>query len=336
MTRGSILAAVLAASLVALVTLAPVVEGNDKADRWAILVSSSRFWHNYRHAANALSFYHILKDRRIPDSNIILMLADHYACDPRNTRPATMYNGKEKQINLHRCDLSIDFTGYQVSVRTTLELLQGLYDPLTTPRSRILNSGPNSNILWYMTGHGGEGFLKYHDTETLTDEDLEQTIDIMHSKKRYAKMLIIIETCNGAALCYRIKAPNVVCVTSSHVGEDSWSLEQDRDMGVHVIDRFTAETLQYFKQLPKSRRRTATLWEMLNYYRYDRLRSHVYWNANQSTLMDWKVSEFFEESSLEEEPMMTTDELLARRKAESDRMTQHYAAGGASGGRDEL
>ena len=47
-------------------------------------VCTSRFWFNYRHVANTLSFYHTVKRLGIPDSHIVLMLADDIPCNPRN------------------------------------------------------------------------------------------------------------------------------------------------------------------------------------------------------------------------------------------------------------
>ena len=50
-------------------------------------VCTSRFWFNYRHVANTLSFYHTVKRLGIPDSHIVLMLADDIPCNPRNRTP---------------------------------------------------------------------------------------------------------------------------------------------------------------------------------------------------------------------------------------------------------
>lgn len=41
---------------------------------WAVLVSTSRFWLNYRHIVNTMSIYHVIKRLGIPDCNIILMI----------------------------------------------------------------------------------------------------------------------------------------------------------------------------------------------------------------------------------------------------------------------
>ena len=57
-------------------------------NNWAVLVGTSRFWFNYRHVGNTLALYHAIKKLGIPDSNILLMLADDMPCNPRNSRPA--------------------------------------------------------------------------------------------------------------------------------------------------------------------------------------------------------------------------------------------------------
>lgn len=45
---------------------------SDPANTHAIIVSSSRYWFNYRHAINALGIYEIYRQNGIPDENIIL------------------------------------------------------------------------------------------------------------------------------------------------------------------------------------------------------------------------------------------------------------------------
>ncbi|PAA79349.1 hypothetical protein BOX15_Mlig029933g3 [Macrostomum lignano] len=56
------------------------------SNTWAVLVDTSRFWFNYRHVGNVLSIYHSIKRLGMPDSHIILMIADEMACNARNPR----------------------------------------------------------------------------------------------------------------------------------------------------------------------------------------------------------------------------------------------------------
>jgi len=74
---------------------------SNHTNNWAVLVCTSRFWFNYRHMANTLSMYHTVKRLGIPDSHIILMLADDIACNSRNSFPSAVFNNKRKGLNLY-------------------------------------------------------------------------------------------------------------------------------------------------------------------------------------------------------------------------------------------
>ncbi|KAJ2631773.1 glycosylphosphatidylinositol anchor biosynthesis, partial [Coemansia sp. RSA 1287] len=65
------------------------LDTDNHTNNWAVLVCTSRFWFNYRHIANTMSMYRTVKRMGIPDSHIILMLADDVACNPRNCYPGT-------------------------------------------------------------------------------------------------------------------------------------------------------------------------------------------------------------------------------------------------------
>ena len=54
----------------------------------------------------------------------------------------------------------VDYRGYEVTVENFIRVLTGRLPP-STPRSKRLLSDERSNILIYMTGHGGDGFLKF-------------------------------------------------------------------------------------------------------------------------------------------------------------------------------
>merc|ERR1719487_1140336 len=68
-------------------------------NNWVVLVDTSRYWYNYRHVANVLSFYHTVKRLGIPDSQIILMMAEDAACNPRNVQPGKVFNEKYHNVN---------------------------------------------------------------------------------------------------------------------------------------------------------------------------------------------------------------------------------------------
>lgn len=58
-----------------------------------------------------------------------------------------------------------------MTVENFLRVLTGHHAP-GTPLSRQLGSGPKSRVLVYMTGHGGDEFLKFHNHEEVGGQDL--------------------------------------------------------------------------------------------------------------------------------------------------------------------
>ena len=67
-----------------------LTQSEEHTSNWAVLVCASRYWFNYRHIANTLSMYRTVKRLGIPDSNIILMLADDMARDTPQRNPTRL------------------------------------------------------------------------------------------------------------------------------------------------------------------------------------------------------------------------------------------------------
>ncbi|KAG0262272.1 glycosylphosphatidylinositol anchor biosynthesis [Actinomortierella ambigua] len=224
-------------------------------NNWAVLVCTSRFWFNYRHIANTLSMYRTVKRLGIPDSNIIMMLADDVACNPRNIFPATVFNNKDRRLDLYGENVEVDYRGYEVTVENFIRMLTGRVSK-ETPRSKQLLTDDQSNILVYMTGHGGEEFLKFQDAEEISAYDLGDAFQQMHEKKRYNEILFMIDTCQANTMYTKIHSPNILATGSSELGENSYSHHPDSDIGVHVIDSYTYYTLEILENITMQSKKT--------------------------------------------------------------------------------
>lgn len=64
-----------------------------------------------------------------------------------------------------------------------VRLLTGRLPP-GTPRSKQLLSDEGSNVLIYLTGHGGDGFLKFQDSEEITSQEMADALEQMWQKQR--------------------------------------------------------------------------------------------------------------------------------------------------------
>lgn len=156
----------------------------EHTSNWAVLVGTSRFWFNYRHLANVLSLYRTVKRLGIPDSQIILMLPDDMACNPRNAFPGAVFNNADRALDLYGDNIEVDYRGYEVTVENFIRLMTDRWGE-DTPRSKRLMTDERSNILVYMTGHGGNEFLKFQDAEEISAFDLADAFGQMWEKKRY-------------------------------------------------------------------------------------------------------------------------------------------------------
>ncbi|KAI3618193.1 gpi-anchor transamidase [Moniliophthora roreri] len=241
--------------LFALWLIAAAADNAGHTNNWAVLVCSSRYWFNYRHMANALGMYRTVKRLGIPDSNIILMLADDAACNSRNKFPASVYANPGRHLDLYGENIEVDYRGYEVTVENFLRVLTGRLDE-SIPRSKRLLSDKRSNIFVYMTGHGGSEFLKFQDNEEISAFDIADAFEQMWQGGRYNEIFFMIDTCQANTMYSKFYSPNILATGSSFEGENSYSHENDNDIGVAVIDSYTHYVLQYMEGINKTSKNT--------------------------------------------------------------------------------
>ncbi|KAH3758181.1 phosphatidylinositol glycan, class K [Pelomyxa schiedti] len=246
-------------------------------NNWAVLVDTSRFWFNYRHPANTLAVYRSVKRMGIPDSNIILMLADDMACNPRNVFPGRVFASDAHKIDLYGTDVEVDYRGYEVTVENFLRVLTGRHDG-DTPRSKRLLSDTNSNIFIYMSGHGGDEFIKFQDSEELSALDISEALSHMYQQKRYNEIFFMVDTCQAATLHRRITSPNVLAVGGSLLGENAYSYRVDSEIGLSLSDRFTYYTLDFFER--QSKEKSGTIAHLNSSYQFSQIQSHPGWRTD--------------------------------------------------------
>ncbi|MCH0629740.1 hypothetical protein JNB11_07170 [Kocuria palustris] len=261
-------------------------------NNWAVLVLTSRFWFNYRHMANVLSLYRTVKRLGIPDLQIILMLADDIACNPRNAFPGTVFNNMDQAIDLYGDLIEVDYRGYEVTVENFVRLLTDRWDE-DQPRSKRLLTDENSNIFIYLTGHGGNEFLKFQDAEEIGAHDIADAFEQMFEKKRYNEILFMIDTCQANTMYKHFHSPNILAVGSLEYEELSYSHHSDMDIGVAVIDRFTYYTLDYLEKIVKNS--SETMRDLLSVYTFENIHSNAGWRTDlfKRPMEEVKLTDFF-------------------------------------------
>ncbi|KAI1121492.1 peptidase C13 family-domain-containing protein [Nemania abortiva] len=264
--------------LLASALLAPFHIGHHVAaehtSNWAVLVGTSRFWFNYRHLANVLSMYRTVKRLGIPDSQIIMMLPDDMACNPRNAFPGTVYSNADRAVDLYGDNIEVDYRGYEVTVENFIRLLTDRVGD-EMPRSKRLLTDDRSNILVYMTGHGGNEFLKFQDAEEIGAFDLADAFEQMWEKRRYHEILFMIDTCQANTMYSKLYSPNIIATGSSELDQSSYSHHADNDVGVAVIDRYTYYNLEFLESEVRDLSSKKTVGDLFDSYTYEKIHSNA-------------------------------------------------------------
>ncbi|PON21332.1 hypothetical protein TGAM01_v209783 [Trichoderma gamsii] len=307
----------------------------EHTSNWAVLVCTSRFWFNYRHLANVLSMYRTVKRLGIPDSQIILMLPDDMACNPRNAFPGTVYSNSDRAVDLYGDNIEVDYRGYEVTVENFIRLLTDRVGD-ETPRSKRLLTDDRSNIFVYMTGHGGNEFLKFQDAEEIGAFDLADAFEQMWEKKRYHEILFMIDTCQANTMYSRLYSPNIIATGSSELDESSYSHHADNDVGVAVIDRYTYYNLEFLEAHVQDLSSKKTIGELFDSYEFDKIHStagvhYDLFPGGEQAARSRLITDFFgniqnvevdraKDLALEEElvELSKTIAMLRKREAEED------------------
>jgi len=189
------------------------------------------------------------------DDNIVLMLADDIPYNARNPFKNTIYGSYAqggKGDNLFQVDddkkgggVEVDYRGTDVTIDAFRRALLGRHLPGESSSRKLDILSPNTNLLIFMTGHGGDQFFKFQDGEEITTHDLQSLFYHMKKLSRFQEALVIMDTCQAFSMADGIDIENVRVVGSSLKGENSYSHHNDAEIGLSVIDRFTHNFMEY-------------------------------------------------------------------------------------------
>ncbi|KAF7798474.1 hypothetical protein EIP86_009695 [Pleurotus ostreatoroseus] len=200
------------------------------------------------------------------------MLADDVACNARNKFPGCVYANAGRHLDLYGDNIEVDYRGYEVTVENFIRVLTGRMDP-SVPRSKRLLTDDRSNIFVYMTGHGGNEFLKFQDNEEISAFDIADAFEQMWQKKRYNEIFFMIDTCQANTMFTKFYSPNILATGSSEIRENSYSHENDYDIGVAVIDSFTHHILSFMEGIDKTSQ--TSMQDLFDTYDFEKINSHA-------------------------------------------------------------
>ena len=172
---------------------------NSYANNVYVLLSSSKFYFNYRHSLNVIIMYKYLKDNGITDDQIIVMLPTDHGCSPKNPFPGQLFHAHEHEFDWLCDDIEVDYKAEDLTGDSILNLLRGRYEDYY-PLSKRLQTNADSRIFLYFNGHGGENFFKIQDTDLIHSEDLAKVFNEMYIKGLYKEIFLILDTCEAESM----------------------------------------------------------------------------------------------------------------------------------------
>lgn len=208
----------------------------------AVLVAASSGWNNYRHQADILAYYQLLKKNHFTDDDIILIMADDLAYDEKNPYPGQIFGDNKKQVNLYT-DVKVD---YKLDQITPFDLKNILLGKSSEKLPVVLDADEYDNVLLLWSGHGSPGALDWNKNQkTINGNFMAGLFNEMYSAGKYRKLFGMIEACYAGSVATKcVGVPNLLLMTASNEQETSKAELYDSLWKTYLTNSFTLAALK--------------------------------------------------------------------------------------------
>ena len=267
----------------------------DLTSQYAVLVQGSNGWSNYRHEADVLSIYQMLKANGYDDDHIILVCADDCANASKN-KDAGAVRTDPSGKNL-RQGAVIDYHNADLTPQDICNILKGVKTDKTPV---VLPADAGQNVLLFWSGHGrseavnGANEMAWRDLpagQGMTADMLAETLQSMADAHQFRQMLVCLEPCYSANMGQALEGiPGVLAICSAGPYEQSFADSWSNELGVWMCDRFSRNLIGHATEYPNG-----TYRDLYLYCAQHTLGSHVgiYNNMNFGNLYATGPKDFF-------------------------------------------
>lgn len=221
-------------------------------NQWALLVSGSSDWDNYRHTADVLEMYRLLIKNHYDPSHIIVVAQHDFTQNSKNPYPGEIRNWKGECI-YREGDYSVDYQLAELKgPQDVLRILNG--DSDNGRLKRVMDTDDGSNVLVYWSGHGNPGYFVWGKSGTgLTRNMLKEFFAKYEQDRKYRKMLWITEPCYSGSVGEAVndsKAKHLLFITSANSQEISKTICFDNTYNTMMADLFTKNVISLMEENP--------------------------------------------------------------------------------------
>lgn len=214
----------------------PGITFPDLDQRWALLVATSSGWENYRHQADVLNMYQILRHNGYDDDHIVLIMEDDIASHALNPKPGAVYsriggdNVREGAV-----------VDYHTSALTTADLTDILLGRFSERLPQVIHADENDNVLIFWSGHGTCSGMNWMTSELFTHAAADELFTALQEAKAYRRLLWLAETCYSGGVANAVEGhPGMLAITAANASETSKADVHDLETNVWLSNRFTA------------------------------------------------------------------------------------------------
>jgi len=222
----------------------------DLHQRWAVVISPSTTWENYRHQADALAMYHLLKDYGYDDDHIVLIVEDNLAYAAENPYPGeiflerSMRQDGDMMVNANvRQGVTIDYKFSDLA--SPDDLADILLGRQSDRLSQVIHSTESDNVFLFWSGHGGDSDGPLWGNENSRQPFGTQRIKDIVSQLPYRRMMMALESCYSGLWGEALKGqPDVLVLTAANAYETSKPDVYDATIGNYLSNAFSRSFLR--------------------------------------------------------------------------------------------
>ena len=224
-------------------------------DQYAVLVQGSNGWLDYRHEADVLNIYQMLKAGGYDDDHIILVSADECAHAAENSDKGAVRTDPDGRNLLEGA--VIDYKNADLKPQDICNILKGVKTDKTPV---VLPADAGQNVLLFWSGHGrsmstnGVNEMAWRNElagNGMTDELLSQTLQQMADQKQFRQMLVCLEPCYSANMGKALEGiPGVLAICSAGANEQSFADSWSKNLGIWMCDRFSRNLVGHASSNP--------------------------------------------------------------------------------------
>ena len=212
---------------------------------YAVVVAASTGWRNYRHQADALDVYQMLKQYGYDDDHIIFILEGDIVNDEHNIHRGEVRVFPDGENLYH--DVTIDYRPSQLRSEDLFNILTGQQSQRTPT---VLPSTATDNVFLFWSGHGQDGAL-FLDRDDIYDRQFKELLASMQQQGKFRKLFFVTEACYSGSIAQECEGERgVLLLTAANASESSKADIMDPQMNIWLSNGFTRAFCEAVKQRP--------------------------------------------------------------------------------------